>query len=106
MWMNAALTYMLVIIMLNVPILLGASLADVMLDTKEMDILVKVCSRQSKCLFNDHTSIVCHAVVDAVLIGSIVGSGLVIGVVLVTVAICICYVLYHHSHVTKIKHYR
>ena len=46
-----------------------------------------------------------YTVVDAVLIGSIVGSGLVIGVVLVTVAICICYVLYH-SHVTKIRYYR
>ena len=42
MWMNATLVCITVIIMLNVQILLGASLADVMLDMKEMDILVKV----------------------------------------------------------------
>ena len=42
---------------------------------------------------------------DEVLIGSIVGSGLVIGIVMVIVAVCICYLLYH-SRVTKSMQYR
>ena len=104
MWMNAVLPCIRVITMLNAQTLLGASLAGVVLDMKEMDILVKVYSH-SKYFDHTHLYIAPYAVVDAVLIGSIVGSGLVIGVVFVMVAVCICYVLYH-SHVAKFKHYR
>ena len=54
---------------------------------------------------NDHNYLISHAVMDEVLIGNdIVGSGLVIGIVVITVAVCICYLLYH-SHITKSMHY-
>lgn len=40
---------------------------------------------------------------DEVLIGSIAGSGLVIGIIVVIVAVCGYYLLYH-SHITKRAH--
>ncbi len=45
MWMNAALTYIVVITMRTAQILWGASVAAVKLDMKEMDSLVKVYSQ-------------------------------------------------------------
>ena len=107
--MNVALACIAVMAMLTAQTLSGASLADVKLDMKEMDSLVKVYSHTQRQMFvNDHhmiTLITSHAVMDVVLIGSTVGSGVVIGIIMATVAVCICYLLYH-SYVTKSMHYR